>query len=161
MVGWPPVVLQEEAAIRMGSLSLCLIAHRTGDSLALQHRGIKRGLSKRGRLEALEEDHLRSARLQTERTLDGEQASEIGLKGVEQGERFQRVHMAEVSTETDGMFACLPGDVVHDFFPALLVKIRITPVDAGSECIQHLQVRLGRYSRKIEGAVFVLETDVL
>src|SRR5437773_11350669 len=48
MAGSPPMVLEVEAAISVANIPLCLVAHRAGDALPLKHRGIQRGLSKRG-----------------------------------------------------------------------------------------------------------------
>src|ERR1700694_2528393 len=158
MGGRAPVGLGVEAAIGVANISLGLVAHRTGDALSLKDRGIKCGLSKCGCLKPFKKDYLGSARLQAERALDSEQASEIGLKRIEERKRFLRVHMTEISAKPERMFASLQSEFIHDLFPALLVKIGIAPVHAGGKGIQHLQVRLGSHRRKIKGAMPVLET---
>src|SRR5260370_21808644 len=93
-------------------------------------------------MEPLKEDHLRSCGLQAEWGLYRQQASEVSLKGIEQRERFKRIHVVEVAAEADGVFAVLPGYVVNDLRAALLIKIRIAPIHARGESVEHLQVRL-------------------
>jgi len=46
--------------------------------------------------------------LQAERALGGEQAAEVGLKGIEQRKGFQRVNVAEIAAKADGVLAQFP-----------------------------------------------------
>src|SRR5262249_49761548 len=80
-----PGVLKIESAVIVRGFALRLVAHGAGNSLPLEYRGIKGWFGEVGGLEAFKEENLRRSGLQAERALRGKQASEIGLKRVEQG----------------------------------------------------------------------------
>ena len=91
----------------------------------------------------------------------GKQATKVGFKGIEQRERFKRIHVAEVAAEGECVLAVLPGDVVHDLRAALLIEIRIAAVHARGKSVQHFQVGLRGNGREVERPVAVLETQFI
>src|SRR5580765_6180071 len=156
-----PGMLKIETAIIMRRLTFRLISHRVGNSLSLEYRRVEAWLGEVGRQEAFKEEHLRCAGLQAEWALDRQQASEVGFKGIKQRERFERIHVAEVAAESDGVLTMLPGYVVHNLCTALLVEIRIATVHARSEGVEHLQVWLSGDSGEVERAVAVLQAQFI
>src|SRR4029077_19357935 len=111
--------------------------------------------------ESFKENHLRRPGLQAEWALYRQQASEVGLKGKEQGERLKRIHMAEVPTERECVLAVLPGNVVHNLRAALLVEIRVAPVHAGGKSVQNFQMGLSGNRGKVERTVAVLQAQFI
>src|SRR5262249_38742821 len=145
----------------MRVLFLRLVSTRAGYSLSPECGGIEGWFFEVGGLEAFKEEHLRRSGLQAERTLRGKQASEVGLKRVEQRKGFQRVHMAEIASEGNGVLALLPCDVVHNLCAALLIEIRVAAVHACGKGVEHLQVRLRRDRWKIKRPVAVLQPQFI
>src|SRR4029077_4180887 len=118
-------------------------------------------LSEVGSCKSLKEQHLRRTGLQTEWTLSRQQASKIGLKGIKQWKRFQRVHMAEIAAEANRLLAVLPGHVVRKLRTALLVEIRIAPVYTGGKCVEHFQMGLCGNRGEVECPVTVLQAQFI
>jgi len=99
--------------------------------------------------------------LQAERALGGEQAAEVGLKGIEQRKGFQRVNVAEIAAKADGVLAQFPSGIIRKFSAALLIKIRVAAVYAGREGIQDFQMRLGCVRGEVKCAVRILAANFI
>src|SRR5579872_240540 len=168
-----PLILNEEAIVRVVQCALGLITNGRREARALVHRRIQalfveiRGLETLkendvgmlapgwprttgipGSRDALRPDTTRRAVIAQKSA----QTGEICLKRIEKREGLRRLHEIEIAAKTDGVLVKAARYIVHEFKARLAVKIWIAAVHTDRERIRQLQVRLRCHRREVKGA---------